>query len=81
MKVALLLFNRNSRNWDCCPDGMAGTMTMDSGTRMNFFGRLSRMKRVEACGTVTLGSAEERRLYTCLAGQVFDEVETELEEK
>lgn len=76
VEVALSLSIRNSRNFDCSPDGMAGTMTKDTGTRMNFFDRLSRMKRAEACGSVTLESAEERRrLYTCMADQAFDEVE------
>lgn len=76
VEVAMNLSIRNARNFNYSHEGTRASMAKDTGTRMNFFSRLSDMKRREADGCVAPMSAEERkRSYTSMADEAFDEEE------
>ena len=76
VEVASELAIRNARNFAYSDEGTRTSMSKDSCTRMNFFSRLSDMKRAEAEGCAAPMSVEERRnLYTSMADEAFDEEE------
>lgn len=76
VEVAMSLSIRNSRNFDYTSEGTRASMGKDSSTRMNFFSRLSNMKKREAERHVEPMSAQERhRVYGKLADEAFDEEE------
>lgn len=76
VEVAMKLSIRNSRNFAYSYEGTRATMCKDSSTRMNFFSRLSFMKKREADRGAAPMSAEERHnLYTSMADEAFDEEE------
>lgn len=77
VEVALTLSIRNARNFDYSHEGTRESMHKDTSTRMNFFSRLSTMKRTEAESDCAPMSAEERhRCYTSMADEAFDEEES-----
>ena len=76
VEVAMKLSIRNSRNFAYTSEGTRASMGKDSNTRMNFFNRLSSMKKGEAEGHVEPMSVQERhRVYGKLADEAFDEEE------
>lgn len=76
VEVAMSLSIRNSRNFDYTSEGTRVSMGKDSSTRMNFFSRLSNMKKRETERHVEPMSAQERhRVYGKLADEAFDEEE------
>lgn len=76
VEVAMKLSIRNSRNFAYSYEGTRASMGKDSSTRMNFFSRLSFIKKQEADGGAAPVSAEERHnLYTSMADEAFDEEE------
>lgn len=77
VEVALTLSIRNARNFDYSHEGTRESMHKDTSTRMNFFSRLSTMKRTEAESDYAPMTAEERhRCYTSMADEAFDEEES-----
>ena len=76
VEVAMNLSIRNSRNFAYSHEGTRASMDKDTCTRMNFFSRLSNMKKQEADGSAAPMSVEERHnLYTSMADEAFDEEE------
>lgn len=77
IEVAMTLSIRNARNFAYSDEGTRATMQKDCCTRMNFFGKLSGMKRMEMeDGCHAPMSAKERKnLYTSMADDAFDEEE------
>ena len=76
VEVAMNLSIRNSRNFAYSHEGTRASMDKDTCTRMNFFSRLSSMKKQEADGSAAPMSVEERHnLYTSMADEAFDEEE------
>ena len=76
VEVAMELSIRNARNFAYSDEGTRASMDKDTCTRMNFFNRLSHMKKQEADGGPAPVSVEERRnWYTNMADAAFDEEE------
>ena len=74
-EVAMHLSIRNSRNFDYDDAGTRESMERDSSTRMNFFSRLHRFKKMEEEQGVCMESESRRRCYANLADEAFDEEE------
>ena len=74
-EVAMNLSIRNARNFDYNDAGTRESMERDSSTRMNFFSRLYRLKKMEEEQGVCMESESRRRCYANLADEAFDEEE------
>lgn len=76
-EVAMTLSIRNARDFAYSNEGTRATIRKDNNTRMNFFTRLSDMKKDEILGGCESNmSTEERKArYTSMADDAFDEEE------
>lgn len=72
-EIAFNLSIRNSRNFDYSGHGTMRAMSMDTSTRMNFFGRLHAF-RSESKGW-SMSDEECHACYSAMADEAFDEEE------
>lgn len=75
MEVAMSMSIRNARNFDYSSEGTRASMRKDTTTRMNFFSRLSQMKKEAAFCAEPMSKEERLGCYGRLADEAFDEEE------
>ena len=75
MEVAMSMSIRNARNFDYSSEGTRTSMRKDTTTRMNFFSRLSKMKKEAAFCAEPMSKEERLGCYGRLADEAFDEEE------
>ena len=75
MEVAMSMSIRNARNFDYSSEGTRASMRKDTMTRMNFFSRLSQMKKEAAFCAEPMSKEERLGCYGRLADEAFDEEE------
>jgi len=74
MEVAKGMAIRNSRDFAYSEEGTRASMCKDTGTRMNFFSRLSSFKQTTKGAVMAEG--ERKAHYTAMADEAFDEEES-----
>lgn len=75
MEVAMSMSIRNARNFDYSSEGTRASMRKDTTTRMNFFSRLSQMKKEAVFCAEPMSKEERLGCYGRLADEAFDEEE------
>ena len=76
VEVATSLSIRNSRDFDYSNEGTMVSMDKDCSTRMNFYTRLSNIKKQECeSSDAPMSVMERRKLYSSMADEAFDEEE------